>query len=473
MKKKKILLFASSFMSFLVIVLIGYYILNYTKFDEILPKEKLQNQQDLLVTQAEPSKVNENKKLTATPQTVRVDEKISNENVIGMSKALLLHLNESQSLTGLIATKSNINSLALSVISNDGKPLGVYLSMKPEAKSFNLSEVIVDTKIEPFNKPGEYKLQIWANTDENAEDTKIGEIPVKVLPIENTKIKIELVKIETDNYPIIKAAFTALDKTGRPIDNISKEQVFVYEKKNLNDLNEINITVDKLEISNDSKDGMNLALTFDSSLSMYNKDKSEKGSLMEKAKRSAISFIESKKLSSNDKVAIISFGKDFTIHQMFTNDKTKIINAIKHIKSRPDTAIFDAVSKSANVLEGQQGQRNLIIFTDGEDNSSKLTYKDAIKASNDANVSVFSIALGESAKTNEFKSISDKTNGEFYYLNDPKMLSNYYDRITQSIKNQYIVTYKSTTDATMKERVLRLRIKHESDDCSAQKSYIR
>lgn len=464
MKRKKMLFFASSFMILVVTILIGYYLIFFMPLSKQLSIGK------------EPNKTNikGNDQITKTPTTTAsVEEKISNENVTGMSKSISLHLNESQRLSGRIATKSSISSLIISAISSDGKPLGIYLSMRPRANKYDLSEVIVDTDIEPFNKPGVYKMQIWAKTVGSAADTKIGEIAVEVLPLESTMLNVDIVKIDTTSYPTIKAAFIATDRTGKLIENIMLNQVLVYEKNSLNAINEMGMAVEKLEIASDTDTGVNLVLTLDSSLSMYNKDKSEKGSLMEKAKRSAISFIESKKLSAKDKVAVTSFGKDFTIHQTFTSDKTKLIKAINSIKSRSNTAIYDAVAKSINMLKVQSGSGSLIIFTDGEDNSSKLNYMGAITIAQKAKISVFSIAVGESAKTNEFKSISDKTGGEFYYLKDPKMLSSYYDRITRNIKNQYIVTYKSTTGDSIKERVLRLFIKHVSGDASVQKSYIK
>jgi VWFA-related protein len=397
-------------------------------------------------------------------------ETISNKNIKELIKSIKIHTNEAAQLSGKIKTSTAIEKLVLSVIGEDGKAKGVYLSVKPNTNQYDLNEVSIDGKIDPFNNPGKYTLQIWAKLKGASDESKIGEVGVEILKVDSmSNLALDVRKIDSNGYPLVATYASVLDKNSKPISNLTINSFKLYES--INGQNEIEQKLETIKMNN-PEEGLSIGLVLDSSLSMYNKDKTEKNSNMAFAKAAAIKFINSNKFSSKDKLSIMSFGKKFTVNQSFTVDKAKLVKAVNSIKSQPDTAIYDAVSKSVEELKKQGGKKCLIIFSDGEDTSSKTTYIDAVKKAIAVDLPIYTIALGQEGKTNEFKSISDKTNGAFYYLKDPKMLNQIYKIITEKQKNQYILTYKSNNGSMSdKNRSIRIVVTNGSESAEAVKAF--
>ncbi|MBF0245754.1 MAG: VWA domain-containing protein [Planctomycetes bacterium] len=128
------------------------------------------------------------------------------------------------------------------------------------------------------------------------------------------------------------------------------------------------------------------------------------------------------------------------------------------------TAVYDGGAKGAQILGqtdatlGASSQKTdgnysikskiLIVFTDGEDNSSVVTALDAIKVAKEFGIKIYSIAFhGEEVQRDIFgtflrsgakgyddtflKMMAERTGGRFYQATDPDSLLRIYDEINQ------------------------------------------
>ena len=383
--------------------------------------------------------------------------------------AISFSVNGTIPLTGTLQSDKIIEKLLLRVIGEDGSNKGTYLSIKPKSKSYSLNEVILDGRIAPFNVVGKYTLQFIGKLQGDAKETLLGQTAVEVKPlVETSDLVLDLGLINGRGYPNVNLSCSVNEK-GVAQNNLDKEQFSIYES--IDGQTETEQMIDTI-IKPRSEDGLSIALVFDSSLSMYNEDRTEANSRMDFAKKSAITFIQNEGLGEKDSMSIQSFGRAFTLNQKFTSDTKHLMNAIKDIYFQPDTAIFDAIIKSIDTMSSVKGKKCIIIFTDGEDNASKRTYTDSIERAISNGVPVFSIAIGEEAKTNELKRISDLSGGSFYYLKDIKELSTIYKEITEQLRNQYQLSFHSNSGAESGAKIkLRLEVKKDNSSIEGSKSY--
>ena len=402
---------------------------------------------------------------TNTPEETVHEENIVLEHISDLS----LHVNGTIPLTGILKVDKMIEKLILRVLGEDGEDQGIYLSLKPNSNNYSLSEIILDGRIAPFNAVGKYSLQFVAILEGDLEETLLGQTAVEVLPAQITdQITLSMGLMNSREYPQLTISYSVLDE-GYPLNSLEKEQFSLYET--IAGQNETEQIIDYIMKPSDDN-GLAVSLVFDSSLSMYNDDRSEANSLMEFAKNSAIEFIRSEGLGPNDQISIQSFGKAFATNQDFTNNDQALIRAIKGIRSIPDTAIYDAIIKSIDTLSDLESKKCIIIFTDGEDTASKRTYSDSIESAVASGIPVYSIAIGEEAKTNELKSISDQSGGYFYYLKDTKQLSQIYKEITEQLRNQYQLSYQSSSLGESGGKVeLRLVVTSGASSAETKKSY--
>lgn len=147
-----------------------------------------------------------------------------------------------------------------------------------------------------------------------------------------------------------------------------------------------------------------LALVIDRSGSMS-------GSNETAANTAAISLINA--LGSTDSAAIIEFESTVRIVQNFTSDKTTLINVINAGVSSGATAVYDATTQGAQLLQNAAGRRLLLVLTDGDDNSSTNSVGSAINEVNSKGLSAYMVGLGTFINEAALQQIATETGGQY------------------------------------------------------------
>ena len=177
-------------------------------------------------------------------------------------------------------------------------------------------------------------------------------------------------------------------------------------------------------------------------------------------------------LGSKDRVFLICFGNHLRLASDFTNDPSMILSGIKGCEHRPGdfpelgpkedrdlgTAFYDSIYYS--VTEKMSGVENdrraLLLFSDGEDNSSSHDMMTAIEAAQSENVPVFAIRYtekehGKLTARNKYGisvmgRIAKETGGAEFdaEVMDPH---NYFRLIGEELRSSYELGYYPTASA--------------------------
>ena len=167
----------------------------------------------------------------------------------------------------------------------------------------------------------------------------------------------------------------------------------------------------------------------------------------DKVNKAAINLVKSS--NPQDEVFIVNFNDEYYLDQDFTNDLSKMREALEKVDTRGGTALYDAVVASADHLKknARLEKRVLFVVTDGEDNESEESLEQAIRRLQEENgPTVYAIGLlGEEKQRRARKAlqfIAEKTGGIAFFPKTLDEVDEISRQVAHDIRNQYTIGYK-------------------------------
>jgi Ca-activated chloride channel homolog len=163
----------------------------------------------------------------------------------------------------------------------------------------------------------------------------------------------------------------------------------------------------------------------------------------------------------------------------FTNDRDDLARSIKELDFGNATRLWDAIDASLDSLQGVEGRRVVVVFTDGDDTGSKASLGSVIDRARADEVMIYAIGLesvymsgpGRMTRTRPaggLRKIADETGGGYFELKKTEELGPAFTRVAQELHSQYLLGFTpktldnkihkldvKTTDATQKARARR------------------
>jgi VWFA-related protein len=191
-----------------------------------------------------------------------------------------------------------------------------------------------------------------------------------------------------------------------------------------------------------------LSLLLDSSASMENK--------LETLQVAATNFV--RKLKPSDVAQVIDFDSRVSIRQPFTSNHGELEAAILQTASGGSTSLHNAIYISLKELGKIRAQNEedvrrqaLIVFSDGEDTSSLVSFEEVLDLAKRSETSIYTISLrGTDTNTRGFREaefimrqLAQETGGRAFFPVKIEDLSGVYAEIADELASQYTVAYSS------------------------------
>ena len=177
------------------------------------------------------------------------------------------------------------------------------------------------------------------------------------------------------------------------------------------------------------------------------------------SKEAAKNFIYTVTRLRKDKAAFMTFDHEISLHQDFTDKLDLLDRAVDKVKKTgSQTALYDAVWQfSDEKLRNVPGRRVIVIITDGDDTFSRAELKDAVDIAQRTETTIFAISTkagflgtvpGVEAGTVRDKGdkflvqLCEQTGGEAFFTGDMLALERAFQKISQELRSQYIITYR-------------------------------
>lgn len=236
---------------------------------------------------------------------------------------------------------------------------------------------------------------------------------------------------------LVNVLFSVTDKNGRFVSGLEPEDLRVEE-----DGKPQQITY----FAHENELPLTLALLVDTSPSV--------DSVFAEEKRTAIAFLGTT-LREQDLALVIGFDHTVTLFQDFTESADLLGRAVRSLELGSGTSLYDAVMlASEEKLRAEAGRKAIILISDGDDTTSKVTRTDALIAAHQADAVIYSISnvpsrrrFGVSSDIRTLERLSEETGGAVYRLENDSRFEDIFNQIAQELRSQYSLGYISTNPA--------------------------
>ena len=170
---------------------------------------------------------------------------------------------------------------------------------------------------------------------------------------------------------------------------------------------------------------------------------SMRGTPLADAKSAARTFVQSKQ--SSDEIAVIAIGSRSATLSPFSTAAADSDTALAHLKtdSVKGTALYDSIASAAQQLQGNPlPGRVIIVLTDGADNASKTSLKEAVAAARKANVAIYAIGIeGQGFTSDPLVQLSTSTGGQYFSASSTSALRGVYATIADTLRRTWRIQY--------------------------------
>jgi Ca-activated chloride channel homolog len=239
---------------------------------------------------------------------------------------------------------------------------------------------------------------------------------------------------------LVNLGVAVIDKGGVAVPGLTQNDFAVYEEGKKQEVRYFAAEGSEAEAL-----PLHIGLVFDTSGSM--------SADMELARSAAIRFLN--RLPRAEDITLVDFDTEVRIATYTQDDFTRLVSRLRGRKPDGWTALWDAVGIYLGGSQDQTGQKVLIVFTDGGDTRSTLTYVDLLSAVKASDVSVYAIGFLEhqpsSVRTQQrlqLAQLADITGGQALFPNSMKDVESMYDRIVAEIDSRYLLGYVSNDRRT-------------------------
>lgn len=238
---------------------------------------------------------------------------------------------------------------------------------------------------------------------------------------------------------VVSLAVTVTDREGRYITGLEARDFQVFEDG----------ANQELSFFDKSNLPIALSLLMDTSASMEER--------MRTAQEAAAGF--ARRLRPQDLGQVIDFDTRVEVTQAFTSDAAALDDAIRKTTAGGSTSLYNAVYIALKELKKVQAasteeirRQAIVVFSDGEDTSSLVTFDAVLDLAKRSETAIYSIGLrprdeGQSKgfKEAEFvlRELAQQTGGRAFFPDRVEDLAGVYAQIADELSSQYMLGYIS------------------------------
>ena len=187
------------------------------------------------------------------------------------------------------------------------------------------------------------------------------------------------------------------------------------------------------------------------------------------------------RLLPDDKASVGAFNDKIELNAGFTNNRDKLVSQVKDLDYGNGTRLFDAIGESLEALKGVEGRRVILVFTDGDDTSSRIGRGTVLDRARADEVMIYAIGLQSeyfdgarmvrSKPDSGLKKLADETGGGYFELKKTADLGPTFSRVAQELHSQYVLGFEPK-QLDGKVHKLTVKMKQTGMTARARKSYV-
>ena len=255
----------------------------------------------------------------------------------------------------------------------------------------------------------------------------------------------------TAGVDLVRFGVTVLDRDDNFITDLTIDDFEVYEEGERQTIRYFT----SANAPDASPPPLHLGLLFDTSASM------EKDLRM--SRTAAIQFLNT--VTQAEDITLVDFDTEVRVGRYHQRDFPRLVERIRMRKPKGWTALYDALGVYLDGAGMQDGQKILVLYTDGGDTRSTMSFSnvyDLVKASD---VTLYAIGFLKNQPSNvrlmrRMRMLAEQTGGEVFLPLTTDPLEEIYAKIAEEISARYSFGYASTdpgTDGVWREVDIKLK----------------
>jgi Ca-activated chloride channel family protein len=225
------------------------------------------------------------------------------------------------------------------------------------------------------------------------------------------------------NTKLVNLTVAVNDKLGRFVTGLTKEEFEIFDDSVKQDI----------AFFSDDDAPISLGIVYDVSGSMENFSSRSLAMLRH--------FFENS--HTEDEFYVYAFNNRVQLVQDFTSLPEALLSRVTFIKAKGSTALFDATYAAVEkVRQGRHHKKVILIFSDGEENSSRYSGKELQNLLKENDVQIYGIGMGESSSgAGTLKFIAEPTGGQAFFPFDYASAEVIYTRLALMLRRQYVIGF--------------------------------
>jgi VWFA-related protein len=185
------------------------------------------------------------------------------------------------------------------------------------------------------------------------------------------------------------------------------------------------------------------------------------------------------RLLPDDRAKIGSFSDKIIVSPEFIGDRDELVRILHNdIQFGNPTFLWDAIDRSMDELKDQTGRRVVLIFTDGEDETSrKVGFNQVLTRAQNEDFMIYAIGLESrilgtvTHPDRNLRRLAEQTGGGYFELTRTADLNRTFTQVADELHRQYVLGFAAETlDNTVHK--LDVRVKIPGMTVRARKSYL-
>lgn len=231
--------------------------------------------------------------------------------------------------------------------------------------------------------------------------------------------------VENVDVDIIQVTASVTDEHGRFVRGLKQDDFRVFE-------NDVPQRIQGFKAENIP---LEIVVAVDMSGSMVD--------AMPQVKRSVKRFLQA--LRPQDQKTLMAFNDNLVTLAGPTVDAATRIKSVDRLAAWGGTALYDVIATSMENLGKKTGRRALVVFSDGEDQSSHIPLEAAEARVEASDAVIYSIGQGRGTRVPSLKAILERlakvSGGRAFFTESTDGLDEAFTEIIEELANQYLIGY--------------------------------
>jgi Ca-activated chloride channel family protein len=187
------------------------------------------------------------------------------------------------------------------------------------------------------------------------------------------------------------------------------------------------------------------------------------------------------RLLPKDRVMVGDFNDKIQFVTPLIGDRDELVASLGRLDYGNPTRLYDAIDEGVTELRGIEGRRVIVVFTDGEDQTSKLRFDPVLDRVLNEGIMVYGIGLHtryfngqrweEGNPDRVLKKIAEQTGGGYFELKKADDLNSTFTRVEQELHSQYLLGF-SPPELDGKVHLIDVSVKRAGMKARSRKSYV-